>query len=138
MSGYWEHFIHGADIGVRGVGDSLVEAFEQAAQALTAVMTDPQAVRLEREINIDCEAPDNELLLVDWLNALIYQTATNDLLFGDTRVEINGHRLHAVCRGEPVDRKRHQPVVEIKGATYTELSVRQSGRQWLAQTVVDV
>lgn len=138
MSGHWEHFIHGADIGVRGVGDSLHEAFEQAALALTAVMTDPQGVRPEQEIVIDCEAPDDELLLVDWLNALIYRTATNGLLFGDTRVEIDQHRLHAVCRGEPVDRERHQPVVEIKGATYTELAVRQVDGQWLAQTVVDV
>ena len=37
----WEHFPHDADIGVRGFGPTVVAAFEQAALALTAVITDP-------------------------------------------------------------------------------------------------
>lgn len=43
----WEHFPHQADIGVRGMGATLAQAFEQAALALTAVIVDlaqaPQA-----------------------------------------------------------------------------------------------
>ncbi|MEW5891370.1 MAG: archease, partial [Pseudomonadota bacterium] len=41
MKRYWEHFRHGADIGVRGIGDTLGEAFAQGALALTAVVTEP-------------------------------------------------------------------------------------------------
>jgi len=34
---------------------------------------------------------------------------------------------------------RHQPTVEVKGATYTELKVAQDALgQWVAQCVVDV
>jgi len=40
----WEHFDHGADIGVRGYGANPAEAFVQAALALTAVVTDPATV----------------------------------------------------------------------------------------------
>jgi SHS2 domain-containing protein len=36
----WEHYSHGADIGVRGFGRSVEGAFEQAAIALTAVVVD--------------------------------------------------------------------------------------------------
>ena len=36
----WEHFSHGSDIGVRGFGHPLEEAFEQAALALTAIVAD--------------------------------------------------------------------------------------------------
>jgi tRNA nucleotidyltransferase (CCA-adding enzyme) len=138
MTAHWEHFKHEADIGLRGVGASLAEAFEQAALALTAVITDPETVRQDRAVVIECAAPDDELLLVDWLNALVYQIATHGLLFGRYQVRIVDHSLHATCWGEPLDRVRHEPVVEIKGATYTALSVQQVGGQWLAQTVVDV
>lgn len=44
MTKHWEHFPHDADIGVRGVGTSKEEAFEQAALALTAVITNPENV----------------------------------------------------------------------------------------------
>ena len=41
---HWEHFEHEADIGIRGIAPTLEQAFEQAAIAMTAVMTDPARV----------------------------------------------------------------------------------------------
>ena len=138
-SARWEHFAHEADIGVRGVGASKEEAFEQAAVALTAVILDPRGLRGEEVVQVTCEAPDDELLLVDWLNALVYQMATRRLLFGRFEVHIDGHRLHARAWGEPIEVARHQPAVEVKGATLTCLRVGQeAGGAWVAQCVVDV
>jgi poly-gamma-glutamate capsule biosynthesis protein CapA/YwtB (metallophosphatase superfamily)/SHS2 domain-containing protein len=135
----WEHFAHGADIGVRGVGDSKEEAFRQAALALTAVITDPGRVVPEQSVTIEREAPDDEILLLDWLNALIYEMSVNQLLFGAFDVEIHGHQLRATARGEQVDVTRHEPAVEVKGATCTGLSVAQKADgEWIAQCVVDV
>ena len=135
----WEHFAHEADIGVRGIGTSKEEAFEQAAVALTAVILDPQGLAGEEVVEVTCEAPDGELLLVDWLNALVYQMATRRLLFGRFEVHIDGHRLHARAWGEPIEVARHQPAVEVKGATLTCLRVGQeAGGAWVAQCVVDV
>jgi tRNA nucleotidyltransferase (CCA-adding enzyme) len=137
--GHWEHFAHEADIGVRGIGTSKEEAFEQAAVALTAVILEPQELTGEEVVEVACEAPDDELLLVDWLNALVYQMATRRLLFGRFEVQIDGHRLHARAWGEPIDVARHQPAVEVKGATLTCLRVGQeAGGAWVAQCVVDV
>jgi protein archease len=136
---YWEHFAHGADIGVRGVGTSKEEAFEQAALALVAVVTDPQKVAPEDAVEISCEALDAELLLADWLNELVYEMATRKILFGRFEVRIDGHRLRATAWGERVNVARHQPAVEVKGATYTNLLVKQdSAGAWVAQCVVDV
>jgi tRNA nucleotidyltransferase (CCA-adding enzyme) len=136
---HWEHFAHDADIGLRGVGASKADAFEQAAVALTAVITDPQALNLREKLQISCEAPDDELLLVDWLNALVYETATRKLLFGRFDVRLIGHRLEAQVWGEKIDVARHQPAVEVKGATLTCLRVGQEpGGAWVAQCVVDV
>ena len=136
---YWEHFDHEADIGVRGVGPTLAQAFEQAALAMTAVIVDPATVAGTQAIEIAVSASDREMLLVEWLDALIYEMATRKMLFRRFRVEIHDHALRAEAWGEPIDVARHQPGVEIKGATYTTLSVHQDEQgNWHAQTVVDV
>lgn len=135
----WQHFAHGADIGVRGIGATRAEAFEQAALALTAAITDPAGVAASTMIEIRCKAPDDALLFADWLNALIYEMATCNMLFGRFAVSLHDHALEAEAWGEPLDRSRHQPAVEVKGATYTALSVaRRDDGTWVAQCVVDV
>ena len=134
----WEHYEHGADIGVRGFGATKGEAFEQAALALTAVVADLRSVGQFEKVSVECEAPDDDLLLAEWLNALVYQMATRRLLFSRFAVKIEGTRLHAQAWGEPIDAERHKPAVEVKGATYTTLRVARHGEGWVAQTVVDV
>ena len=136
---YWAHFPHEADVGIRGVGASKQEAFEQAAIAMTAVVTDPQLVKSVEEVRITCSAPDDELLLVDWLNGLICQMATRKMLFGRFEVHLDSGTLNARAWGEKVDVARHEPAVEPKGACYTELKVKQDATgDWIAQCVVDV
>lgn len=135
----WSHFAHEADIGVRGEGATLAEAFAAAAEAMTAVIADPHTIAPSEAIPIHCRATDPELLLVDWLNALIFEMATRHMLFSRFEVDIEGEQLSAVAWGEQIDVDRHQPTVEVKGATYTALEVRQgSDGRWVAQCVVDV
>jgi tRNA nucleotidyltransferase (CCA-adding enzyme) len=136
---HWEHFEHQADIGIRGIAPTLEQAFEQAAVAMTAVVTDLDLVTASKVVSIHCEAPDTELLFVNWINELVYQIAVNGLLFRRYQVFINNGALSATALGETVDRQKHQPVVEIKGATFTELRVyQQADGTWVAQCVVDV
>ncbi|MGI9382085.1 MAG: archease [Methyloligellaceae bacterium] len=135
----WEHFQHDADIGVCGLGPTLPQAFEQAALAMTAVMTDPERVRPRRSVTVRCEAPSADILLFDWLNALVFEMATCGLVFGAFEVSLDDGRLTAKASGEPVSRALHRPVVDIKGATLTELKVEQdAGGTWRVQCVVDV
>lgn len=132
-------FPHEADIGMRGSGATLEEAFAGAALALTSAICDPAAVLPRERLVIDCAAPDLELLLVDWLNALIYRMATRHLLLSRFEIRIDGTRLHASAWGEAVDVARHQPAAEAKGVSFCELKVaRQADGSWLAQAVVDV
>jgi SHS2 domain-containing protein len=135
----WEHFAHQADIGIRGIGRSVEEAFEQAGMALTAVVVAPEAIQLRNSTTIECEASDLDVLFVDWLNAIVFEMATSRMLFGAYHISIDETRLTATAVGERVDPARHEPAVEIKGATYTALRVeRQSDDTWVAQCVVDV
>lgn len=135
----WEHFPHEADVGLRGRGPTLAAAFEQVAVAMTAVVTDPAGVRAASEVALECEAQDPELLLIEWLNALVYEMATRRMLFGRYALSIDDGRLNATAWGEPVDVARHQPAAEVKGATYTALRVVQDADGWwTAECVVDV
>lgn len=138
-SARWEHFSHQADIGVRGIGATKAQAFEQAALGLTAVVTDPALVAPRTPAVIRCEGSDDELLLADWLNALVYEMAVRGWLFSRFEVKLKDSELHGTAWGEPVDIARHQPAVEVKGASYTELQVRETEQgHWMAQCVVDV
>jgi SHS2 domain-containing protein len=135
----WETFAHEADVGVRGRGATLAEAFAGAALALASILCDPREVQAREAVAIECAAPDAELLLVDWLNALVYEMATRHMLFGRFEVATDGRGLQATAWGEPVDRARHQPAAEIKGASFCQLKVaREPDQTWLAQCVVDV
>mgnify|MGYP001816613815 CR=1 FL=1 len=135
----WNHFEHDADIGLRACSATREGLFEAMGEALTGVITDPATVRPEKTIRVNCEAPDDALLLVDWLNALIYEMATRQMLFGRWHVQLRGPTLDAEVSGEAIDRDRHRPVVEVKGATYTALSVQRDEQgDWCGQCIVDV
>lgn len=134
----WEHFPHDADIGLVGTGPTKAEAFRQAALALTAVITDPRNVRSVTSVPLVCRAADDERLLLEWLNGLVYEMSVRSMLFGDFTVEITDRELHATAFGEPIDLARHEPAVEVKGATMTGLRVAREGEGWRAECVVDV
>jgi SHS2 domain-containing protein len=135
----WEHFSHGADIGVRGFGSTPDIAFEQAALATIAVMTNPSLIRLEKAVEIEAEAPSLDILFFDWINSLVFEMVEQRIVFGDFRVTIHGFRLKGRAIGEPTSRERHMLAVEIKGATFTELAVVEDRPgAWRAQCVVDV
>ena len=137
--GRWEHYSHPADIGIRGFGPTREEAFAQAALALTAVITHPEAIEPVEAIEITCQEDDDELLFYDWLSSLLYEMGTRRMLFGQFELQAVDGGLRAVVRGERVDANRHEPTVEVKAATYSDLKVYQDDQgSWVAQCVVDV
>lgn len=137
--GRFEHFPHDADIGIRGFGPTPSSAFEQAALAMTAVVTEPALVRLDERVEIEAAAPSLDILFLDFLNAVVFEMADKRLLFGAFEVAIDGASLKAAAWGERVSRERHAPRVEVKGATFTELAVVEDRPGlWRAQCVVDV
>jgi len=138
----WRHLEHPSDIGVEGRGATLAEAFEQAALALTAVLTDPGGVRTVVPVHVRLTAPEADLLFVDWLDAVVYQMAARRLVFGryEVRLDQAPHRLEltATLWGEAVDPARHAPAVEVKGVTFSGLFVGPEQGGFVARTVVDV
>ena len=134
----WEHFHHQADIGIRGIGESIEEAFEEAAVSMVAVICDPETIEAKEQVRISCEGTDTELLLADWLNAIIYEMTIRNMLFCKFKVRIEAEKLTARVWGEKADEKKHDMAVEVKAATYSQLAVENQDGRWIAQCVVDV
>ena len=135
----WEHFPHAADMGIRGIGRTKNEAFEEAAKALVALTTDLERVSPKEKVVVSLSAPDEEQLLVEWLDALVFEMATRRFVFSRFEVRIEGGKLEGTLWGEPWDEGLHPIGVEVKGPTFTELhvGVRDDGL-WVAQLIVDV
>ena len=134
----YETFEHGADIGIRGFGGTAAEAFENAAVALFSVMVNVHAVETKEKRTISVSAPDHELLLIEWLNALLSLSDIEHMVFSKFKVTMEGASLTGTAWGEKLDQERHEPNVEIKGATYYMLKVGETDGRFVAQCVVDV
>jgi SHS2 domain-containing protein len=135
----WEHFHHQADIGVRGIGETIEEAFEEGAAALMAVMCSLEKVDAKEDVAIQCEAEEIELLFADWLNSIIYEMDIRKMLFSRFEVSINGKKLDGKMWGEKINPDKHETAVEVKAATYMMLKIEKNNEgKWIAQCVVDV
>lgn len=124
----WEHFPHGADIGVCGWGPTLDAAFEEAGRALSAAVTTAH-IAPTTSVDIVCEAKSAELLFVEWQNAIIYEMAERRMLFGEFEVHIRGSSLRGTVCGEAIDPVHHQPACEPKGAKACKLELAEIERR---------
>lgn len=131
------YFEHGADVGIVGRGASLEEAFESAARAVFSVMTDLHEVKELATVALEFEEADLELALVRWLNLLLALARERGLALARFWIERDGVRWRGGAAGEPW-REGLERGVEVKGATLTMLSVRETGGTWEARCVVDV
>ncbi len=115
---------HTADIGLVAYGSNLAEAYANAAYGMFSIIADLEDVKegVSRQVTIDADDP--EMLLVDWLNELLYLFDVHKLLF--RRFDIaafTGGNLAATCHGERYDPARHHLKLGIKAATYHMLRV---------------
>ena len=145
----YEYLDHEADIGIRGIGDSLTEAFAEGAKAMFSIMADLETVAPGESVAVHCEAPDPETLFVEFLNELLFQREVRGLLLSTCQVKeirqgAEGWHLDALAWGEPLDPDHHEILTEVKAATYSGLEVFCEGGQTtsdgrcVAQCVVDV
>lgn len=132
-----EYFEHGAAIGIIGRAPTIEAAFEAAARATFAIMTEIGHVRELDAITVEFEEADEELALVQWLNLLLGSSRGRRLVFARFWIERDGVRWRGGAVGEPW-RPELERGVEVKGATLTMLSVTHVGEVWEARCVVDV
>ena len=139
MTGRFEFVDHTGDLGVRVFGESLPRLFEHAAEALTFILTDPEAIRTKETRKLLLEAKTDEELLVTWLNELVYLFDTHGFLFKAYDVlSVHEHRLEALAQGEIYAEGRHPIKTTVKAATYHQLKIEHQQGIWTAQVIFDL
>ncbi len=137
-------FIEGAtsDLSFLAQGPTIEAAFSAAAQALlAATVEEPKAVERHERRSMLLEEPDLELLLVRFLNELVYLRDAEDLLLHPERVEIvcdGSAQLRADLAGERIDRDRHALVSDVKAVTAHGLRVAKTTEGWTTTATLDV
>ena len=115
---------HTADVGIRAYGVNINQAFANAARALFSLITELDDVEEFLHRDIELTAPDEESLLVEWLNELIYLFDTENIVFKRFDVtKLNNRQLKARSYGEKVDSSKHCLKTGVKAATYHMLKV---------------
>jgi SHS2 domain-containing protein len=128
---------HTADIGLIAYGETLAEAFANAAYGLFSIIAELDAVRERESRRVEIAEDDLEALLFEWLNNLIYLFDVEMLLFRRFDImELDGRRLRATCYGERYDPSRHHLKTGVKSATYHMLEVDKEKNQ--VQVIFDV
>jgi len=138
----FEYLDHTADVALRGIGETVEEAFCEAAKAMFNLMVDVDQVTAKQSLKVFREASTPELLLVEWLSELLVQKDLTGLFHSRFHVNIvkksDGLRLEGTAWGESLDLSRHSVKLEVKGVTYCGLHVVRKGKEWIAQCVVDI
>lgn len=135
---------HTADMGIRGWGGGMAEAFEETALAMFELMADIDGLAADRAVHVSCAGADREELLVEFLNALLSRTDIDEVVLVSveiTALERRGDEwmLAARARCAPRAHAAGRLLAEVKAATYYGASVRESGRgRWEARCVVDL
>ncbi len=139
MTGRFELVDHTGDLGVWVFGESLSQLFEQAAHALTFILTEPETIRLKETRKIQLEAKTDEELLITWLNEFVCLFDTKGLLFKTYDVlSVHDHRLEALAQGESYVEGRHSIKTTVKAATYHQLRIENRQGVWTARVIFDL
>ncbi len=135
----YEQFPHTSDIGVHVYGKDLRDLFENAAFAMFDVIADLENISGDMEETIELEAQDQDLLLVAWLDELLYKFFTKGLIFYKFQVELLTEcELKAKAFARPVAVNRNRLKTEIKAVTYSGLKIRKSDADYEVEIIFDV
>jgi SHS2 domain-containing protein len=135
----YEMFEHTADLGVRITASDLPALYAEAGKAFASVVVaDPDSIQPRERVDFEIPGSDPELLLLDWLNELLFTFETRQLLFCQFDVTLDETGLRASARGEPVDPDRHSLEHEVKAVTYHGLHVQQTPDGWQAEVILDI
>jgi SHS2 domain-containing protein len=135
----YEIIEHTADIGIKAYGKTLSEAFENIAKGMFDIITDKSEIESVGQYEIKLDAPELEQLLVDWLSELLFLNASQNLVFGFFKVEIDEKKknLKAQVFGEKYNISKHKIGTEIKAVTYHMLEVKNK-KPYHVQVLFDI
>jgi SHS2 domain-containing protein len=142
----FEFFDVTADVGYRAYGNSLANAFENAAIAMFEVITDTSTVKPLIKKQIRLEAEDECAILYDWLSELLFLHDSEYLVFSKFDVKINSkivedverYILDASAYGEEFNPSKHERRSEVKAVTYHMMDIKIENMNIILQVILDI
>ena len=133
----FEEISHTADIKIRVRAPTLESLFSETLYALMQVVYGADRKGgIIKEIRV--ESPDNESLLLDFLSEVLFVSEVESLVFFEARISIHGSQLKAELSGEPFDPDRHSGGSEVKGISYSGLSITKDANGYMLDIIFDV
>jgi len=130
---------HTADIGIVAYGADIKQVFANAALGLFTLMADLDNLKEGVKREIELSAEDVEVLLVQWLNELIYISEVEHVIFKRFEInELSNTRLKATCFGEKIKAGQHRLKREIKAATYHMLKLTKENDRYQVRIIFDI
>jgi SHS2 domain-containing protein len=141
--GKFEFLEHTADVYVAAHGKTLAEAFENAALAMFEVMTDTDKVSADVEDHVEVEAEDEFALLYSWLEALLVNFETKNMLYSkfkiaDIEETAEGFRIKAAAWGERFSAEKHVQKVGVKAVTYHRMEILKEFNKVTLEFILDI
>ena len=139
----YEFLEHTADVYLAAYGDSLQEAFENAALAMFEVMTDVGKVEPKVEDDVKVEGYDVYALLYSWLEEFLILFETKGNLYSRFKISNitetpSGLKLNAKIWGEPYNAEKHPQKVAIKAVTYHQMEIIKKPKIVTVKFILDV
>ncbi|OYT66545.1 archease [Candidatus Bathyarchaeota archaeon ex4484_205] len=133
---------HTSDAYVEAEGDTLEEAFVEAARGMFDVITDPSTIEICVKRDITVEAEDLESLLYSWLEELLLLFDIEGLVINDFSIIIEkrsgGYILQGEVRGEPFNPSKHPPETDVKAVTYHGMSIKKTNNKYVVRVLFDI
>ncbi len=134
---------HTADVLFQAEAATLGKLFEQCALALQETQVNVTAVEPLQAVKIDGKNKNVEYLLFDFLDNLLFQKDSAQLVFSEFKVRIRQdstgtYSLQCTARGEKLQVKKHQPKVDVKAITMHLFEIKKTKEGWKAQVLVDI
>jgi len=138
MEKEFEIIEHTADVAIRAYGTDMKQAFANAAKGMFSLITELDDVEEVMHRDIELTAPDQESLLVGWLNELIYLFDAENIIFKRFDItRLSNTHLKARSYGHKVDSSKHILKMGIKAATYHMLKIDKDG-DYKVQVLFDI
>jgi len=128
---------HTADIKIEAHAPTKEMLFSEACNALMQIMYGKDRLAPDT-IELDVDAGDTESLLADFLSEVLFRSEVDGMVFSDADIHISGSHLHAIMHGEPFDQDRHAGGTEVKGISYSGMSVTRDTNGYMLEILFDV
>lgn len=129
-----------ADTAFIAYGKDLNELFANSALAMFEVMINTKQIKPKIEKKIKVKTEDLKSLLFSWLNELLVYVDGDNIAFSefDVKVDEKKFELAAKCKGEKIDRKKHETRTAVKSCTYHQMKIEKVKNEWKAQVILDI